>query len=227
MTGWQEVLIEPARLILAQVGQFVIKVLGVLLILLIGWLISKLVRAVVSKGLKALKVDLIADRIELSGLLEKGGISVTLSELIGNICYWIGLLVSFMVAIDAAGLTVAASLLNKVLLYIPNVVGAIFILILGLFAATLLRNIVLATANNAGISQAKFLGKATEVIFIAFSIFIALEQLKIGIRITQLTISIVLGSIGLALALAFGLGCRDLAEKAASDFLDKIKSNKK
>jgi len=226
MTGWQAVLIEPARLILAQVGQFVMKVLGVLLILLVGWLISKLIKAVVIKGLKALKIDLLADRVELSGLLEKGGISLTLSELVGTVCYWIGLLVSFMVAVDAAGLTVAAELLNKVLLYVPNVVGAIFILILGLFAATLLRNIVLAAANNAGISQAKLLGKVTEVIFVAFSIFIALEQLHIGIRITQLTISIVLGSVGLGLALAFGLGCRDIAEKAANDFLDKIKSKK-
>jgi len=226
MTGWQEVLIEPAKLILAQVGQFLMKVLGVLLILLVGWLISKLIKAVVTKGLKALKVDLLSDRVELTGLLEKGGVTVSLSELVGVICYWIGLLVSFMVAIEAAGLTVAAELLNKVLLYVPHVVGAIFILIVGLFAATLLKNIVLATANNAGISQAKLLGKVTEVVIVAFSVFIALEQLKIGIRITELTVAIVLGSIGLGLALAFGLGCRDIAEKAANDFLDKIKNKK-
>ena len=56
-----------------------------------------------------------------------------------------------------------------------------------------------------------------------FAIFVALEQLNIGIRITQLTLSIALGSIGLGLALAFGLGCRDIAGKFVNDFVDKLK----
>ena len=223
MSSWQLVLLEPARTILSQIGAFVAVVLGVLIILLIGWLISKLVRTVVTKALRAIKIDELSDRIELDSILEKGGISYSLSELLGVISYWICLLVTFMVAINAAGLTVAADLLNKVVLYIPNIVAAMFILVLGMFVAALLRNIVQTTATNAGISQVKLLSKAVEVIVTVFVVLVALEQLRIGIRITELTISIVLGSIGLGLALAFGLGCKDIAGKAASDFVDKLK----
>src|SRR5208283_3611247 len=100
--------------------------------------ISKLIRTVVTKGLRAVKLDELSDRIELEALLEKGGISYSLSELIGIICYWLALLVTFMVAINSIGLTIAAELLNKVVLYIPNVIAAVFILILGMFIATLL-----------------------------------------------------------------------------------------
>jgi len=223
MSSWQVVLLEPARTVLSQIGQFLVSILLVLIILLIGWIISRLIKTVATKGLKAIKLDQLSERIGLDGLLEKGGITYSLSELIGVIFYWLGLLVSVMVAINAVGLTIAADLLNKVVLYIPNVVAAIFILILGMFVATLLRNIIQTAANNAGLAQGKLLSKIVEVIVITFAIFVGLEQLEIGFRVTEVTLSIVLGSIGLGLALAFGLGCRDIAGKFVGDFIDKLK----
>ena len=223
MSSWQIVLLEPARTVLGQIGQFVVNVLLVLIILIIGWVISKLIRTVVTKGLRAVKLDELSDRIGLEAVLEKGGIALSLSELIGVICYWLALLVTFMVAINSIGLTVAADLLNKVVLYIPSVIAAIFILILGMFAATIIKNIVLTAANNAGLGQGKLLGKVVEIVIVLFAIFVALEQLNIGIRITELTLAILLGSLGLGLALAFGLGCRDIAGKFVSDFVDKLK----
>lgn len=223
MSSWQVVLLEPARVILTQIGQFTIKVLWLLLLLLAGWLISKFIKAAVTRVLRRAKLDELSDRIELDTVLEKGGITYSLSELIGVICYWLALLVTFMVAFDAVGLTVAAGLLDKIVLYIPNVISAIFILILGMFVATLLRNIVQTAANNAGLTQGKLLSKIVEIIIGAFAVFVALEQLRIGIRITELTVSIVLGTIGLGLALAFGLGCKDIVGKYVDDQLDKLK----
>ncbi|MBU1090441.1 MAG: hypothetical protein KKC42_01170 [Candidatus Omnitrophica bacterium] len=223
MSNWQVILLEPARIVLAQIGKFLVNVLLVIIILIIGWIIARLIKAVVIKTLKAIKMDKLADRIELSNLLEKGGITHSFSELIGIICYWLALLVAFVVAINAAGLTIAADLLNKVILYIPNVIAAMFILILGMFIATLLKNIVQTAANNAGIPQGNLLSKVVEAIIVVFAVIVALEQLQIGIRITELTISIILGSLGLAVALAFGLGCRDIAAKYVDNFIDKMK----
>ena len=223
MSSWQIVLLEPARTVLSQIGQFLIGIFGVLIILIAGWLISKVIKSVVTKGLRAIKLDELSDRIELDAMLEKGGITYSLSELLGIICYWLALLVTFMVAANSIGLTIAAELLNKVVLYIPNVIAAIFILILGMFIATLLKNIVQTAGNNAGVSQVKFLSKVVEVIIMVFAIFVALEQLNIGIRITELTLGIALGTVGLGLALAFGLGCRDIAGKYVGDLIDKLK----
>ena len=223
MSSWQIVLLEPARTVLGQIGQFLVNILLVLIILVVGWLISKVIRSVVTKGLRAIKLDELSDRIELDAVLEKGGITYSLSELLGVICYWLALLVTFMVAVNSVGLTIAAELLNKVVLYIPNVIAAIFILILGMFIATLLKNIVQTAANNAGVSQVKFLSKVVEVIVMLFAVFVALEQLNIGIRITELTLSIVLGTVGLGLALAFGLGCKDIAGRYVGDLIDKLK----
>ena len=223
MSSWEIVLLEPARAVLTQISQFMVNALLVIVILIIGWLLSKTLKTIVSKALKLAKINEVSSRIELDKLLSKGGITYTLSDLIASICYWLGLLITFMVAVNAIGLTVAADLLNQVVLYIPNVVAALFILILGMFASTILKNIVQTAANNAGLNQSKLLAQVVETIVIVFVIFVGLEQLKIGIRITELTLGIILGSIGLALALAFGLGCRDIAGRFVGELVEKLK----
>lgn len=217
------VLLEPAKTLVAQIGQFLLNVLGVIVILIIGWMISKLIKAVVTRVLRTVRLDVLSERIELDSILAKGGISYSLSELLGVICYWLAILVTFVVAINAIGLTTAADLLNRIILYIPNVIAAIFILILGMFVATLLRNIVRTTAINAGITQVNLLSKIIEVAVIIFTVAIALEQLNIGAKIIELTVTVVLGSLGLAIALAFGLGCKEMAAKSLSDLVDKLK----
>lgn len=223
MSSWQEVLLEPARTVLSQISQFVVNALLVIIILIIGWLLSKIIRSVVSKALKLIKIDEISKRIELDSLLSKGGIAYPLSDLVGVICYWLALLITFMVAINSVGVTIAADLLKQVILYIPNVIAALFILILGMFISTILKNIVQTAANNAGLNQGKLLAQIVETIVIVFAVLIGLEQLKIGIIITELTISIILGSLGLGLALAFGLGCKDIAGRYVAELVEKLK----
>lgn len=223
MGNWQVVLLEPAKVVLSQVGQFLINVLLVIVILIIGWIISKAIKALVVRVLKTVKIDTISDKIELKELLDKGGIKYALSDLIGVVCYWLALLVTFVVAINAVGLTIAADLLNRIVLYIPNIIAAIFILILGMFVATVLKNIVQTAANNAGLSQVKMLGRMVEIAAMVFAVAIALEQLNIGAKVIELMISIVLASFGLGLALAFGLGCKDMAAKFMAELADKFK----
>lgn len=223
MNSLQIVLLEPAKVALVQISQFVINVILVLAILIIGWIISRVVKGLVVKVLRTIKLDELSKRIELDRLLEKGGISYSFSELIGVIFYWLAILITVMVGINAMGLTIAAELLNKVVFYIPSVIAALFILVLGMFSATLMRNIVQTAANNIGLAQSKILSKVVEVVVIVFAIIAALEQLQIAVNITHITLSIILGSIGLGLALAFGLGCKDIAGKFVSEFIEKLK----
>ena len=218
------ILVPSARMVLAQVGQFVGNVLLVLVIFIIGWLVSKyVIKNGVTKLLKLVKLDDLSRKIELDAILAKGGINNELSELVGIICYWLSLLVTFVVGLNAVGLTVAADLLQKIVLFVPNIIAAVFILIVGMFAAVLLRNIVRVSASNAGITQANLFGNIAEVVIIVFAAAVALEQLQIGGRIIDLTVSIILGSFGLGFALAFGLGCKDIVGKSVGDFLSKLK----
>ena len=224
MGDLQATIAVPAKAILFQVGQFVGNLLLVLFLLLVGWLISQfIIKSGITKVLKLLKLDGLSHRIELDRVLAKGGIHSSLSELIGEICYWISLLITLVVALNAIGLSVAAELLQRIVLYVPNIVAAIFILIIGMFASVILKNIVKTTASNMGISQVNFISRLTEIVVLIFIVAIALEQLQIGAKIVELTITIILGALGLGFALAFGLGCKDMVARSVAEFLDKLK----
>lgn len=223
MDNWRDVLVEPTKMVFAQVGQFVVGAFLVIFILFIGWVISKIIRTVVTKLLKALKLDELSSQIGLRSILTNGGINYPLSTLVGDICYWLAVLVTFVVALNAVGLTIAADLLQRISLFIPNIIAAIFILIVGMFAAVIMKNIVKTAASSAGISQDNLLSQITEVVIIVFAVAMALEQLQIGAGIVQLTITIILGSFGLGFALALGLGCKDIVAKSAEGFLKKFK----
>ncbi len=224
MENLQWAFIDPSRVVLTQIGTFVGNLFLVILILITGWMIAKLiVRFGIIKIAKLLKIDELSKRIELEDLLAKGGVSCSLSDFLGSVGYWITILITFVIALNAVGLTVAAELLQRITLFIPNIIVAVFILILGMFVAVIMKNIVKSTATNAGISHANFLSKLTEIVVMIFVIAMALEQVQVGVRIVELTISILLASLGLGFALAFGLGCKDMVGKSVAEFLEKFK----
>jgi hypothetical protein len=217
------VLPGSATAVLRQILRLIYKSFLVLFVLLAGWIVSNLVKMVVVRVLKAIKLDEIADNANLDDVLEKGGIKLSLSELIGEISYWIGILITIVIALNYLGLTIAADLLKTIVLYVPNIIAAIFIMIIGMLGATILRGITKTAAVNAGIEKAKILSNIVRVIVIVFAALIALEQLKIGATTINLIITIVLATLGLGLALAFGLGCKDIVARHVQDWIESMK----
>lgn len=220
---WNAVVMEPVTEMLARVAGFLPTLLGVLVILIIGWIIAGMLKNVVVKLLKLIQLDTATEKAGLGDILRRGGIRQTLSELIGVLIYWLIMLMVFMTALNALGMTVAASLLDKVIMYIPNVIAAMFILSLGIFFSSMIGTIVRTASSNAGITQAKFLGQLTQTVIMIFAIMITLEQLNIASSVLNLAINIILASIGLAVAIAVGLGSKDLAGKMMGDFVSKLK----
>ena len=220
---WNAVVMEPVTAMLARVAGFLPTLLGVLVILIIGWIIAGMLKNVVVKLLKLIQLDTATEKAGLGDVLRRGGIRQTLSELIGVLIYWLIMLMVFMTALNALGMTVVASLLDKVIMYIPNVIAAMFILSLGIFFSSMIGTIVRTASSNAGITQAKFLGQLTQTVIMIFAIMITLEQLNIASSVLNLAINIILASIGLAVAIAVGLGSKDLAGKMMGDFVSKLK----
>jgi len=220
---WNAVVMEPVTAMLARVASFLPTLLGVLVILIIGWIVAGILKNVVVKLLKLIQLDTATEKAGLGDVLRRGGIRQTLSELVGVLIYWLVMLMVFMTSLNALGMTVAASLLDKVIMYIPNVIAAMFILSLGIFFSSMMGTVVRTASSNAGITQAKFLGQLTQVVIMIFAIMITLEQLNIASSVLNLAINIVLASIGLAFALAVGLGSKDIAGKLVGDLVNKVK----
>jgi hypothetical protein len=214
---------DPVKAMLIKVWSYIPAILGAIVILVIGWIVAKFVEAIVVRALKAARLDVVSDKAGLANMLAQGDIKWTLSELIGVIVYWIIILSVLASALSALNLTVAGDLLSRLVAYIPNIIVAIFVLVLGSFLATFVAGVVRTTISNAGIGNAKLLAKITQTVLIVFAVIIAIEQLNIATAFIAFAVNIILAAVGLGAALAFGLGCKDIAGRAMQGILDKVK----
>lgn len=217
---------QPVEAMWARVLGFLPTLVSVLVILVVGWMLAALIQKVVTRFLKLARLDSVSEKIGIANILTKGDINYTLSEIIGVLIYWLFMLVVFLAAVNALQLTVAAELLNQVILYIPNVIAGVFILVLGIFFASIMATTVRTTAANAGVTQARTLGQVTQVVIVIFTIMEALNQLRIDTTIIQLLIKAVLAALALGTGLAIGLGCKDLAGKSVGQLVDSFRSKR-
>ncbi len=218
-------LFMPQRELLLRSWDFFLKLLAAIVVFVIGWLVAKLLKMVIVKVLKAVKLDAIAEQLKIADFLSKGGVKYTLSEIIGVVIYWILMLGVLISSLNILELTGISDLLDRILLYVPSVIGALIILVVGIFIASFVASVVRTAAVNAGLAQSDILSKLAQAVIIVFTIVIALDELRIGAILVS-AMNIVLGTIGLGLALAFGLGCKDIAAKFVSELVDKFKSKR-
>lgn len=222
----QTTVVDPARDMWVRVVGFLPTLLSVLIILFVGWILTSIVQKVVTRFLKLAKLDVLSEKVGIANVLSKGDINYTLSEIIGVIIYWLLMLVVALAAVNALQLNVAAELLHQVVLYIPNVIASVFILVIGIFLANVVANAVRTTAATAGVRQSRSLGQFTQVIIMLFAIIEALNQLKIDTSIIQFVVQAVLAALALGVGLAIGLGCKDIANKYVTQLIDSFKGRK-
>ena len=224
-SGFNSLVVEPVQALWSQVMMFLPRLAGALLLFLVGWMIAKGVEALAVRILKMISLDKIADQIQLSSVLSKGGIRHKLSELIGVIVYWLIMLAVVMVVFNALELTVAAELFQSVVTFLPNVIAAVFILIVGMFAAAFLSSTIRTASSNAGILQAHLIGQLVQAVVVIFAVVAALQQLQIPFF--GEVFLIILAGISLGCAIAFGLGCKEIAGRWAADLVEQIQGRKR
>lgn len=204
-----------------QLAVFIPKLIGAIVILIVGWLLAKVIRTVVEKLLKLVRFDKITDKARVDRFLEDGGIESTAIQIIGGLFYWLILLIVILAAFDTMGMYGASELFNEIILFIPNIIVAAFVLIVGFFVANILAQIAVSYLKNVKVYYAEAIGKFIHYGFILFVISITLTQLNIGSEIVNIAFMLLLGALCLAFALAFGLGARDHASRILENFIDR------
>jgi hypothetical protein len=204
---------------------FLPALIGAIIIFVVGWIIARLVRLAVVKLLTLVRFDKATEKAGVQGFLKKGAIVKTPAEIIGSLVYWFIMILVIIASLDALGLPIVSDLLNSIFLYIPNVVAAIIVLVLGFLLGTLLSAVVRTAASNAGLKSADGLGQLSLYAIVFFSGAIALIQLGIGEEIVTAAFGIAFGATALALALAFGLGGREMAAEYLKRWLEEKKAS--
>ena len=221
MENLNVVVMDPIKAMAIKIWSYIPAIAGAIIILVVGWLLAKLIEAVVVRVLKAVRLDTASDKAGIANVLAQGDIKISLSELIGGIVYWLIILVVVATTLDALNLKIASELISRLVEYVPNILATVFILIIGTFLANFIATIIRTAGSNAGLKNAKLMGQIAQVILVVFTVIIAIEQLKIATTLLVLAVNIVLIAIGLGIALAFGLGCKDIAGRFVQDIINK------
>ena len=201
-----DMLFEPVRAVLLEIGAFLPRLGVALLVLLAGWLLAKAVRFAVVKGLRAVNFNVLTERAGIDNFLEQGGVRTDTAGILGALVYWLVILAALVIAFNGLGLTYITDLLGRVLLYLPHVILAVLIVVFGTYFARFAGETVAAYLRSTGAQDAELLGRIAQYAIVVFVVLIALDQLAIGGAIVRQTFLILLSGVVLALALAFGLG---------------------
>jgi hypothetical protein len=206
-----DVVIEPVRAFLVQIGAYLPRLGVAIVVLVVGWLIAKAVRFAAVKALRALNFHVLTERAGIDAFLQQGGTERDTTDVFGTVVYWVVVLAALIVAFNGLGLTQVTDLLTRVLLFLPKVLVGLLVLIFGAYFGRFVGNAVQTYLRNVGVSDAELLSRVAQYAIVVFVVLIAVDQLDIGGDLVQHTFLILLGGVVLALALAFGLGGRDWA----------------
>ncbi|MHB1174178.1 MAG: mechanosensitive ion channel family protein [Sulfuriferula sp.] len=206
-----------------QLAAFLPQLMAAIVLLFVGWLVAKLVRAGMVKLLHAFQFDKLSERSGIEAFLKQGQLEVSLSGLLAGLMYWLIILIVIVTVSNSLGLHIVAELFNRIVLYIPNIIVAIFVLVLGTILARFINRLIFAYLSNIGVQGALTISTLSEYATLIFVFFVALEQLNIGRELLTAAFIIGFGAVGLAFALAFGLGGRDWAAGVIARMTQKRK----
>jgi small-conductance mechanosensitive channel len=189
--------------------------IGALVILVIGFIIAKVLQGIVTRVLQSMGFE---------GWMESGGIkqffdrsqtNQTPLSILGKLVFWLVFFIAITMAVDTLGISAISDVLAQFIAYIPQIIAAILILVL----ATLLANFVAGIVRGA--TGSNIAGSVAQYGIIVFAAFAALTQLGIAEELIAPTFLILLGSVSLAAAIAFGLGGQGVAQQMVEDGYQK------
>jgi hypothetical protein len=196
-------------------------VLGAVIVFVIGVLVAVVLQRAVVKLVQLLRIDEMMAKLELKRSFERMGIRLNVGELLGWIVKWFFIIVALIAATDILGWDQVTDYLKQVVLFIPNVIIAVIILLTGILLANFARNVVKTTVEAAKLASADFLSGITKWAILGFSFMAALIQLQIAPELIQTLFTGLVAMLALAGGLAFGLG----GKEHASRFLERMRKD--
>jgi hypothetical protein len=204
-------LMAPIRALWAGFVDLLPNLLAAVLILVIGYIIARVIRSLLRRMLGMVGIDGLSETISLHTFLARANIQAPLSAIVAELVFWLLMLVFIISATETVGLPRLSATLDTFLLYLPRVFGALFILVIGLFVAGFVRDLVRGGAASVGIDYAASLGTGAYVMLLIIIVTLAIGQLDLETQVLNHVIAIAVLSVGVATALAFGLGAREVA----------------
>ena len=208
---WGETILTIMTTLWAKLAGFLPNLIGAIVLLVIGYFISRMVSFILAKGLSKSGLNGLSQKVGVAATLDRANINVDASDIIGKLAFWIIMLTFLVTATEALGLPRVSETIDELVLYLPKVIGSALILIIGLFVAHFVRDLIRSSAEGIGVEYAKPLASAVYGLLFVVIVSLSIGQLEIDTGLLDTVISIGIAALGIAGALSLGLGSRDLS----------------
>lgn len=187
------------------------RILGFIVILVVGWIVAGLIARAVAALLRKVRFNDLSQRAGFSDLVEKMGLRCDAAGFIGLVTKWFIRLITLVVAFDALGLPAVSEVLQQLLLWLPNLIVGLVVLVIGGLAANAVATLVRGSTAKAGLGNPNTLANIARVAIWAFAIVIAANQIGVAADLVNILFTGTVAMLALALGLSFGLGGKDTA----------------
>jgi len=206
MRNFLDLILEPLNELFTKFKEFVPNFLAMLVILIIGIFVALIIKRFLVKFLAAINFDSWSDRMGFTKIMRKGDLWNKPSAILGAIVFWVLIIVTLMSSMNALQIPAIDNLVGQFFSYVPRILSAAIILIVGYLLTGFISRATLITAANSGFHYARILAKATHTLLLVLILAMVMEQLNIAPSIVLAAFSIIFGGIVIALAIAFGVG---------------------
>jgi len=208
----------------AEVGAFVPSLVGALVILFAGYLLAKLAQRATGRLLRRLRLNEALDRGGVLHAVERTGTSVNPARVVADLVFWLVMFAVLLVAANALGLRSLAEVFGELVGYVPSVIAAVVIIIVGIVLGNFVGGLIQASAG--AIHGGPTLARVGRVGVIVIAVFMALQELGVANEIVTTAFASLFGAVALALALAFGLGNRELAGEVTRQWYERYQAER-
>src|SRR3954468_20439674 len=203
---------------------FLPNLLGFLVILVIGYIVARVVKGILIKLLQKVGLDKALHSGQTGQYVEKISPGASPSRLVGSIAFWFLFLGAISLAVSALKIPALTTFVSAIYGYLPNVIAAVIIFVVAGAIAGAIAALVTKTMGDT--PTGKLVATIAPLLIMAIATFMILNQLQIAPAIVTITYAVLLGSLGLGMALAFGLGGRETAGALVSGAYDKGQEHK-
>jgi len=215
---WSDVLLTSATAFFTKLAALLPNLLGALLLLLLGWLIAKLCRGLTRRVLGWTGLERAIERSRVNETIKTLGISTSISEVMGHIVFWIIFLIFIISASEVVGLSMVLRTLNRLILYVPNIIAAIAVIVLTLFLARFVKDLVAVGLGQISLIYAQPLARALELLIIILGLVVAMTQLGFNIGVLMANITLFIGGFVAIVVLSLGLGARSVVQNILAGY---------
>jgi hypothetical protein len=218
---WGDAVMVSATEALQNFLGFLPALIGAILILVIGWFLAGLLAGLVERGLKMVGFERAANTTGINTFIERSGSEWTASAIVAEIIKWFIRLIAIQAAASILGLNQISSIINAILLWLPNLVVAIAIIVIGALIARFVGGLVRGSTGQMGFSNSELLGSLAYYAILAFAIIAAVNQLGIASTVVNTLFIGLVALVVLAVGLAFGLGGQQTAAQITASWYEK------